>query len=389
MLHDFLDANRGELIIRCRAKVAVRSAAGEASLELPHGITVFLDQLITTLRVEEGTNPASGVQVSGPASGLPARSEIGEKATQHGSELLDHGYSIESVVHDYGDLCQAITDLALETDEPITTVEFRTLNRCLDNAIATSVTEFSYARDRQVGAAADVALSERLGFLAHELRNSLSTATLSVALIRSGHVGMSGATGSVLDRSLVQMKSLIDRSLAEARLASGSVLDTSVFSVAGFISEARAAAALEASLRERCLIVPSVDVALRMSGDRDLLLGALGNLLHNAFKFTGPDGEVTLTAFAVGDRIHIDIADCCGGLKEGIAEAMFEPFRQMGSDRSGAGLGLAIARRSVEANGGALTVRNMPGHGCVFTIEVPRQQSAQVIGRQVTDLLPV
>jgi signal transduction histidine kinase len=52
---------------------------------------------------------------------------------------------------------------------------------------------------------------------------------------------------------------------------------------------------------------------------------------------------------------------------------MFRPFTQSGTDRSGLGLGLSIARRGVEADGGMLTVRDIPGIGCVFTIELPRR----------------
>lgn len=380
MLHDFLATHRDSLIARCRDKVARRATNGEYSAELPHGVTVFLDQLIKTLRVEQGPEPERSTRVSGPATGIPTHSEIGEDASLHGSELMDHGFTIESVVHHYGDLCQAITDLAFETDEPITTDEFRTLNRCLDNAIATAVTEFTYARDRVTTEATADALNERLGSFAHELRNSLSTATLAVTLIRGGGVGLNGATGAVLDRSLVQMRTLIDRSLAEARLASGPIIDGAVFSLAGFIAEVRAAASLEADVRGRCLIVPGVDPALAVAGDRDLLLGAVGNLLHNAFKFSPEGSEVILSAYGDGDRVLIEVEDSCGGLAIGVAEKMFQPFAQMGVDRSGVGLGLSIARRSVEANSGTLTVRDLPAHGCVLTITIPRHQSPSTSG---------
>jgi len=64
--------------------------------------------------------------------------------------------------------------------------------------------------------------------------------------------------------------------------------------------------------------------------------------------------------------------DHCGGLPPGAIEKIFLPFTQNGEDRSGLGLGLAICRRSVEANNGTLQVRDIPGSGCVFTIELPR-----------------
>jgi C4-dicarboxylate-specific signal transduction histidine kinase len=84
-----------------------------------------------------------------------------------------------------------------------------------------------------------------------------------------------------------------------------------------------------------------------------------------------------LNAYALADRILIDVLDHCGGLPPGSAESMFMPFVQEGQDRSGLGLGLSIARRSVEANGGLLSVRNQPGAGCVFTIDLPRHSMTE------------
>ena len=69
--------------------------------------------------------------------------EIGDSAKKHGHDLLKQGFTIDQVVHDYGDVCQSITDLAVELGAPISTDDFRTLNRCLDNAIAGAVTEFT------------------------------------------------------------------------------------------------------------------------------------------------------------------------------------------------------------------------------------------------------
>ncbi len=79
----------------------------------------------------------------------------------------------------------------------------------------------------------------------------------------------------------------------------------------------------------------------------------------------------------MADRILIDVEDKCGGLPQGEAETMFHPFKQGDEDRTGLGLGLAISRRSVEANKGKLTVRDMPGEGCVFTINLPRHAVAE------------
>jgi len=147
VLHTFLSNNRNDLIARCRAKVASRPARDASEQQLENGVPLFLDQLITKLKIEQTDSPLESRLVSGPADGNQAFSAIGGSAASNGHELLKLGFTVDQVVHDYGDLCQAITDLAQERDAPFSIDEFRTLNRCLDNAIADAVTEFSYRRD--------------------------------------------------------------------------------------------------------------------------------------------------------------------------------------------------------------------------------------------------
>ena len=307
-------------------------------------------------------------------------SEIGASAKEHGRELLQNGFTIDQVVHDYGDLCQSVTELAAELNSPISNDEFRTLNRCLDNAIAVAATEFTVQRDHMF-AEKDTVASVRLGYFAHELRNHLNSAMLAVTAIKQGAVGMTGATGAVLDRSLVSLRTLIDRSLSEARIAGEMPIRNRLFSLAELIVEVQLSALLEARVRGCSLDVSYVDTKLAVDGDRELLLSALGNLLQNAFKFTRPPGEVLLRVRAQGDRVLIEVEDHCGGLPSPDVEEMFRPFTQSGADRTGLGLGLSLSRRSVEANHGTLTARDIPEHGCVFTIDLPRHtmtESARV-----------
>lgn len=373
MMHEFLSANRQELIDRCREKVAQRVAPEATNKELEHGIARFLDQLIATLDVEQTADPMQSRRISGPSGGgKPGTSEMGDMATKHGRELLQHGFTVDQVVHDYGDLCQAITDLAFERNAPFDTDEFRTLNRCLDNAIADAVTEFTYQRDFITADKHADALNERLGSFAHELRNLLNSATLALTAIKEGNVGLSGATGAVLDRSLVGLRNLIDRSLSDVRITAGMPARHRVFSLSDFIAEVRLSASLEARVRNCVLRVLDVDSQLAVDADRDLLSSAVGNLLQNAFKFTHPNSEVILNAYAVGGRIRIEVQDHCGGLAAGDEEKMFLPFTQASENKTGLGLGLSISRRSVEVNGGTLSVRDVPGTGCVFTIDLPR-----------------
>jgi signal transduction histidine kinase len=370
MVHEFLIRNRAGLIDRCKESVRSRSSPVVTADELDHGVPFFLDHLIRTLEIEQTGGPIKGCRVSGAAGGASHEySELGDAAAHHGAEMMRWGFTVEQVVHDYGDLCQAITSLAFERNESVEVDEFRTLNRCLDNAIAMAVTEYTYQRDIVVADKQVQALNLQMGFLAHELRNSLYAAQLALTAIKDGNLGLGGATGAVLDRALVGMRTLIDRSLTVVRMTAGLDPRHELFGLADFIGEMKLSASLEANLRECTLVVSVVDPHLAVDADRGLLLSALGNLLQNAFKFTHPGTEVILSAYSRGDRILIDVEDHGDGLP---SENMFEPFMQGGADKSGAGLGLSIARSSVEANNGILRVRNKAHSGCVLTIDLPR-----------------
>ena len=374
MMHNFLSNNREELVARCIAKVALRPLRNATASQVQHGVPMFLEQLRRALEAEQDGERAEGLAISGASGGVGSvLSEIGVSAAAHGKELLKLDYTVDQVVHDYGDLCQAITDLAFERDAPFSIDEFRTLNRCLDNAIADAVTEFSYQRDTAITLRQANEVNQRLGFLMHELRNSLNAAVLAVAAMEAGGLPMNGATGAVLRRSHKAMEKLILRSLSEVKVE-GHELDPSIlFSLADFIAEAKSSGQLDADHHGCIFTVKDVEAALALDANRELMLAALANLLNNAFKFTHARTEVTLPAYAMGERILIEVQDQCGGLPPGNAERMFIPFSQRGDDKTGVGLGLSIARQSVMADGGTLSVKNLPGDGCVFTIDLPRK----------------
>lgn len=333
---------------------------------------MFIDQLVKTLEAEKSGDNVRGKAISGPSGGnSESSSDIGKSATEHGKILLNLGYTIDQVVHDYGDLCQAISDLAVEREVPFEVDEYRTLNRCLDNAIADAVTQFNVERDISIASHQSSDINERIGFLMHELRNSLGSAMLAVAAMDHGNLGISGATGGVLKRSHAAMLKMIERSIHEVRAKNADSSERAVFSLADFIAEAKQPALLDAENHGCVLEVAAVSEDLQLIANRDLLLAALANLLSNAFKFTHHHTMVSLKAYAVGNRILIEVADNCGGLPPGNAEKMFAPFMQNSGDRSGLGLGLSIARQSIEEDGGTLTVQDVPNIGCIFTINLP------------------
>jgi signal transduction histidine kinase len=166
------------------------------------------------------------------------------------------------------------------------------------------------------------------------------------------------------------MRTLLDHSFAEIRLAASTGPMERVL-VSELIEELEVEAALEADSREMVLTCDPGAPGLHVRIDRPLITAALSNLLHNAFKFTRANGHVSLRTRATAEFVVFEVADECGGLPPGKPEELFLPFEQRGADRSGLGLGLDIARRSVEGCGGRLVVRDVPGYGCVFTMSLP------------------
>lgn len=354
MLYEFIATHKAEILSRARAKVTSRPWPAVSPHELETGLPLFLTQLAETLRLEFTSEPFS------PTA-------IGTSAGKHGGELLAKGFTVAQVVHDYGDICQAITEAAVDKKVAISSEDFQTLNLCLDNAIASAVTEFSRRRDLTLGEEE----TERIGHLTHELRNLLSTAMLAYAAVKSGKVAAGGSTGAMVDRSLASMRDLLDTAISEVRLSAGTH-EAKRISVAGFLHEIEGAASLQAAHREMSLsfAVPSDDVTV--NADPQLLASAVFNLLQNAFKYSIPHGLVTVRTVRDGERVSIEVEDECGGLPEGNAETLFAPFgARRGRDRSGLGLGLAISRKAVKVIGGDIHTRNLPGKGCIFAIGLP------------------
>jgi hypothetical protein len=212
MLHEFLSANRDELVRRCTAKVGLRNAPPAESsgtkTQPRRGVPLFLDQLGEALRRRDA---------AGSSAAASASMEGNRTATLHGEQMQEQGYTIDQVVHDFGDVCQAITELAREKRAPVTVEEFQILNRLLDNAIADAVASYESNRDLQ----GDSDLHRRLGTLADEQRRLLAIALKALGALKVGNIGVMGATGTLLEDSLVRLRDLIDKAHPELRLSTG------------------------------------------------------------------------------------------------------------------------------------------------------------------------
>ena len=182
-LQEFIIANRGELILRCRDKVASRAAPAASTVGIARGVPLFLEQLIEELG-DGGTSQTGNIAACAGA---------------HGRDLRELGSTIGLVVHDYGDVCQAVTDLAVERSAPISTEDFRTLNRCLDNAIAGAVTQFTHG-----------SMTASAGTFP-ELRELVKTAIAAFEVLQTGSVGVAGRTGTLVYVSLLNIDAILDR----------------------------------------------------------------------------------------------------------------------------------------------------------------------------------
>lgn len=364
MLQQFLRNNRSELIERCRFKVAMRRAPHATPRELSHGVPLFLDQLTEVL---DGIVPAMAATAG---HGDPS---IAATAAKHGRELLDNGFTIEQVVHDYGDLCQSVTELAVEHEAAIPVHEFGCLNITLDNAIASAVASYSGEHELALAGVAKLAANERLGLLANDMRNLLNTAILATSAMKRGQVGFGGATAAALDRSHMRMRGLIDRTLAEIRLEASGVVSAEAIEVGPFIAAIQLAATLEAAHRG-CDLTVVVEPDMFVRGDRHILASAVANLLHGTLSSTKAGGHVFLSARSSNARVLIDVEDECAGMDSDLLLELLTCFSQRGRAGTSMGSVLEAVRKSVEAHAGMLSAVAIPGKGCLYTIDLPEMQ---------------
>lgn len=353
MLHEFLQDHRIEILELSVEKTKKLAGIRGDSEQLKVGLPLFYDELIKVLEQKLSTQP---------------RVEMLNAAASHGKEFLKLGYSLSHVVHSYGSMCQAITELASRKDADISATEFNILNGCLDVAIASAVSEFQFRSNE----ASEERELKHLGFLAHELRNALSSATVAQEMIKAGLVGVGGSTASVLEANLGRMRNLIDRSLSEVRMRADSDLFIEKFRLSSLFDQIILTAKIDASKKNQ-MVIMDVDWKIEVVADRQFILSAVANLIQNAIKYTKHGGKIELRGKQIENHIIIEVEDQCGGIESEKIGSLFRPFVQENEDRSGLGLGLTITQRAVHLSQGKIQVRNIPGTGCTFVIEIPQR----------------
>jgi signal transduction histidine kinase len=360
LLHDVLFDRRDEVIQRWKAMVqGTLSPESMSSVELIDHLPTFLREVIAALRAEAGLDSVT----------LPP--DLTHTASDHGEQRLRLGFSLDSVVREYGALGDAIFETARAAGVHVAVDELRVISASTIHGIAGAVVEYSRQRDAEL----QRQHNEHFAFLAHELRNPLGTALMAIDLLKTrAAIEVDARETNALERGLQRMHELIDHSLDVARVASGIELRRERTRLKALLAEAEGFAMVEA-LQKQIAVHVQIDQDDDVYLDLRLVRSALSNLVRNAVKYSAAGGSVDLRGKVDGGHVTIEVEDCCGGLEPGKVEQAFAPFVRLDRAESGFGLGLAIAKQAADAHGGSIRVQNLPSKGCMFVLELPRLPS--------------
>lgn len=213
--------------------------------------------------------------------------------------------------------------------------------------------------------------------LSHELRTPLASLKALTETLRDGALEDPKAAQRFLSRietevdALTQMASEL---LELTRIESGQVpLELKAVAPQKLLDSAADRMRAQAERAGLSLKVNETANLPKVRTDASRLEQVLVNLIHNAVKFTGPGGEVVLSAHAEGDFVCFAVKDTGAGIPEDDLERIFERFYKADRARSGGGtgLGLSIARHIVEAHGGKIWAESVEGRGSTFFFLVP------------------
>jgi signal transduction histidine kinase len=362
VLHAVLRDRRDEVMQRWQT-IVQGTIAPESMLtaELVDHLPGFLEEIIAALRAEAGLPTVEQVP------------EESETASGHGEQRLRLGFSLDAVVREYGALRDAIVETCLAAGTSITLAELQSVFSSTIVGISRAVSEYARQRDAEI----QRQHNEHVAFLAHELRNPLSTAMFAIDMLHmKGDLRPDNRTAHALTTSVKQMRELVEHSLRMARTASGIELHREATQTSDLLDTKELGAAFEAEDRDITVTV-RIDQDAELFVDRKLMRSALNNLVRNAVKYSCRGGSVELRGRVEGTRAIVEVEDACGGLPPGKVEEAFAPFvRLSANDEPGFGLGLAIAKQAVDAHAGTIRVQNLPGKGCIFVLELPTRADA-------------
>ena len=226
---------------------------------------------------------------------------------------------------------------------------------------------------------ADRRKDEFLAMLAHELRNPLAPIRTAVQLLRLKELGESQRTRArdVIERQVEHLVRLIDDLLDVARITRGMItLHREPVLIGAIIARAIETTRPAIDARRHELVLELPDELITVEGDKTRLTQMIGNVLHNAAKFTNVGGRIVLKVTREGASAVISVKDTGIGIAKEAMPQIFELFAQVHAksecSQGGLGIGLALVRRLAEMHGGTVTARSDgPGQGTEFIVRLP------------------
>jgi signal transduction histidine kinase len=324
--------------------------------ELVDHVPKFIDELASVLR--ESSELKNGLK--GDAA-LASSS-----AAEHGTQRFRLGFDLDAVVREYGILHRCILETAVDRAVTIGPDEHRMLVLAINEGMVDATSQYTRQRDAELARRS----SEHFAFVAHELRNPLASAEMAYAALSKNGLLPDNPMMKLLGRGLRRTKDLIENMLSLMLAGQMSELRRTKIKLSDLVQDAVHESEPAAAEKNVTLSIDT-DSDMPMDVDERLMRSAVTNLIGNAVKFSHAGGSVRVRWKEAANRLVLHVEDSCGGLPPGALEKMFTPFVQVGRDRSGFGLGLAIARQALQAHGGNISVLDRPGDGCTFIAELP------------------
>ena len=236
---------------------------------------------------------------------------------------------------------------------------------------------------------------EFLAMLAHELRNPLAPISNAVHVLRMNTADPERLTWAeeIIGRQLRQLVRLVDDLLDVSRITRGKIeLKLESIDVGRVVAAAVETSRPHVDAMEHSLVVAVPSEPLRLKGDFARVAQVLANLVNNAAKYTDKGGRISVTATREGGEVVFRVTDSGIGIPREQLSTIFEPFRQIDRtlDRSqgGLGVGLTLAKRLVEMQGGTISAYSEGlDQGSEFTVRLPVDVEAFEGDRSADDAL--
>lgn len=289
-------------------------------------------------------------------------------AREHALTRVRLGFDVGQVFHELA-LLLRVTMEVLRMEGMSDTQQFERLLELIEPAMSKSIQAYVDSRDH----AARRTEAEHISFVTHELRNPLGAISIAAEQLHDPSLSTEQREKilGILDRNVARMARLIENVLLTERLGAGEVasrpIETTVDALVHDLVETTRVAAKQKHLGFETDLP---DLAIR--ADHDLTVTALEHLLENAVKYTD-EGTIELGVEELSDAVVFHVRDNCSGISPEELRVIFEPFKRAHTKKPGSGIGLSIARRAIEVQGGNIHAESSAeSGGCHFWFSLPK-----------------